>query len=186
MVQFALIADGDLALSSHPPDTAHAELADQIRLKLLPAGLGITNVSLLAESGNTARVAQLLEDEPSIAAFLKTIPVRGKATLLDTAKRWIAEGATLGRLERKREELEAAIATDPVDKPQVNVTRGKVIRLLALLQANLEGSSAPPVAVETIRGPIVKASERAAKRYIATPDANGGGTGTPPIPAPAT
>jgi len=50
---------------------------------------------------------KLDDDEPPIGVFLKTIPVRGKGTLLDTTHRWIAAGTKLGKLETRREEQEA-------------------------------------------------------------------------------
>jgi hypothetical protein len=176
-IHVAINADAELGLAGDPPDKTRSVLAEEIDAKLFPTGLNITNASFLAESGNTARVAQLLKAEPAIAAFLKSIPMRGKTTLLAMTEHWIETGAELGKLERKREELEAQEATKPVDKAKLNSIRGKTIRLLSLVQANLEESSAPPVAIETIRGPITKASERAAKRYATTPEGTDGGTG---------
>lgn len=159
-------ADRAHCLAADPPESERAERADAIQRKLFPTGLNIVNASPLAESGNTARVAKLLEDEPEVGAFLKTIPVRGtKQSLLDTVQRWIAAGAELGKLERKREELEAKLSTKPADSATVTALRGRWIRLVTLVLNNLEVSEADPEAIETIRGPVLKASDRAGKRY---------------------
>lgn len=158
-------ADRANCLAQDPPDLARAKLAEEIQAKLFPGGMSIVNESLLAESGNTARVAELLQEEPAIGIFLKAIPVRGKTALLDTAGRWIASGTELGKLERAREELEAKEATKPLGKAAINALRSRWIRLVSLVLSNLDVSDSPAEALETIRGPVLKASERAAKRY---------------------
>jgi len=76
-------------------------------------------------------------------------------------------GAELGKLERTREELEAKAATKPAGKAALASLRGRWIRLVSQVLSNLELSEAPAEAIETIRGPVLKASERAAKRYAA-------------------
>ena len=78
--------------------------------------MNIINVSLLAESGNTARVAHLLENEPAIGKLLKTIPAPYKTSLFETVGRWIAAGTKLEELEHKSEESLAKEATTPVTK----------------------------------------------------------------------
>ena len=158
-------ADRNLSLAASPPDPARAGQAEEVQAKLFPNGMSIINASLLAESGNTARVARLLEDEPETAAFLEGIPVRGKTTLLDTAQRWIAAGDRLGALEREREAQEAKDLTQPLGKAGMNALRARWIRLVSQVLANLELSEAAAESIEVIRGPVLKASERAGKRY---------------------
>lgn len=155
------------ALAADPPDHERARQAGEVQAKLFPTGMSIINASLLAESGNTARVATLLEQDPTIGTFLGAIPVRGNGTLLDTVHRWIAAGTQLGKLEREREELEAGELTLPTGKVGVNVLRARWIRLVSLVLSNLEVTEAAAEAVEVIRGPVLKASERASKRYAA-------------------
>jgi hypothetical protein len=169
-------ADRALCLGASPPDIARASQCDEVSVKLFPNGLHIVNASLLAESGNSARVAKLLDDEPPVGAFLKAIPVRGKATLLDVTHAWIDAGAQLGKIEHAREELEAKAATKHAGKAALTNLRGRWIRLVSQVLSNLELSDAPAEAIETIRGPVLKASERAAKRYADDKDA-------PPPPA---
>ena len=164
-VWYVLEAERNLCLASEPPDTARAKKAEEIQARLFPNGMSIVNASLLAESGNTARVAKLLEEEPAITAFLKEIPVRGKTTLLDTAKRWIAAGVELGALERRREEQEAKELTQPLGKAGMNALRARWIRLVSQVLTNLELSDAAAESIEVIRGPVLKASDRAGKRY---------------------
>jgi hypothetical protein len=158
-------ADRAHSLAEEPPDLERAKQANEVQTKLFPNGMNIINASLLAESGNTARVAKLLKDEPEIGAFLKEIPVRRKGSLLDTTQRWIGAGTKLGKLERQREELEAKEATRPAGKAAMNALRARWIRLISQMLSNLELSDAPAEAIETIRGPVQKASDRAAKRY---------------------
>jgi hypothetical protein len=53
----------------------------------------------------------------------------------------------------------------PASKATVVALRASWIRLVTLVLSNLEVSEAPVEAIETIRGPVLKASDRAAKRY---------------------
>lgn len=168
-VSSGLTADRDQSLAAENPNPENAKMADQVQAKLFPNGMSIINASFLAESGNTARVAKILDEEPEVAAFLKSIPVRGKGTLLDTAHRWIAAGAQLGKLERQREEQEAKEATKPVGKVGMNALRARWIKVVSQVLSNLELSEAPAEAIELIRGPVQKASERAGKRYEGAP-----------------
>lgn len=162
-------ADRDQCLAAEPPDVERAKKAGEVQSKLFPGGMTIVNASLLAESGNTARIAKLLDDEPAIGVFLKAIPVRGKGTLLDTTHRWIAAGARLGKLEIERAEQEAKEATTPLGKAAITSLRARWIRLVSQVLSNLELSDAPAEAIEVIRGPILKASDRAGKRYEGAP-----------------
>ena len=165
-VAAGLEADRAHALAAEPPDLARAKQAEAVTAELFPDGMSIVNAAYVAESGNTARVASRLAESPMLAPFLKSIPVRGKATtLLDTADRWVDVGAKLGKLERKREELEAKEAVKPLDKRAVSAIRSRWIRLANAVLTSLELSDAPTEAIETIRGPLRKAAERAGKRY---------------------
>lgn len=173
-------SDRHHALAADPPDHERVRQAEEVQGRLFPTGMSIINASLLAESGNTARVATLLEQDPTIGAFLAAIPVRSGGTLLDTVQRWIAAGAQLGKLERQREELEAGELTLPTGRVGINVLRARWIRLVSLVLSNLEITEATADAVEVIRGPVLKASERASKRYAA-----GGEESTVEAPPPA-
>ncbi len=101
----------------------------------------------------------------------------GQSTLLDTTQRWIAVGAELGALERGREEQEAKEATKPLGKAKMNALRARWIRVVALVLTNLEISGAAAESIELIRGPVLKAADRAGKRYE--------GGGAAPVEAPA-
>ncbi len=182
----AIEADKNNSLAAETPDLARAKQAEEVQARLFPTGMSIINASLLAESGNTERVAKLLEEQPDVRAFLKSIPVQGKGTLLDTTKRWIAAGAKLGELERAREVQEAKEATEPLGKAKMNALRARWIRLVSQVLSNLELSDAPAESIELIRGPVTKASDRASKRYEGgaaapadAPAAPVGGAGVP-------
>ena len=164
-VSSGIEADQHHCFAAKTPDPARARRGAEAQAKLFPNGMSIINASFLAESGNTARVAQMLVDEPEIMGYLASIPVYDHTTLLDTTQRWIAAGAELGALERAREEQEAKEATKPLGKAKVNALRARWIRLVSAVLANLELSSASAQDVELLRGPVTKASERAGKRY---------------------
>lgn len=164
-VALALECHREHALALDPPDRDRAAICDQAYAKLFPDGLHIINASLLAESGNTARVAQLMNDEPVIPQLLKTIPAPGGTSLHDVVLRWIAVGAQLEEVEHKREEVLAKEATTPVTKATQQAARSQWFRVASQVLSSLELSDAPAEAVETIRGPIVRASDRAGKRY---------------------
>lgn len=164
-VSSGIESDRNHSLAAETPDPVRAKQAEEVQAKLFPNGMSIINASLLAESGNTERVATLLDEEAAIGVFLKAIPVRGKTTLLDTTHRWIAAGAKLGELERKREVQEAKEATQPLGKAGMNALRARWIRLVSQVLSNLELSEAEAESIELLRGPVLKASDRAGKRY---------------------
>jgi hypothetical protein len=161
----------EICLAADPPDVDRAAVCDRVYDKLLPDGLAVVNTSWLAEAGNAARLEKLLEEETDIRPFLKTIAVPGKGTLLDVLSRWIAAGQELSKVEHLREEMLQKQAA-PADKATIQAARSRWIRLVSAILNNLDLSSAKAEAIESIRGPVSRASDRAAKRYASgTPDA---------------
>ena len=88
-----------LALGLTPPDVERAKACEEASAKLFPQGMGFISSSYRAESGNTERVAIVLEGDAALGAFLKTIPTKKGGTLLEVATLWLEAGATLGKLE---------------------------------------------------------------------------------------
>ena len=164
-VSAAIEADRTYCLAARPPQPARAELAEEIHFKLFPTGMAIVNVSLLAEAGNAARVAALLDHDPMVADFLDSIPLRDDHTALDLTRRWIAAGKRLGKLEHERSVLSSKGTTKPLELVAISAVRARWLRLVAQVLSALELSDAPDSAIETIRGPILFASERAGRRY---------------------
>lgn len=164
-VSFGIDAHREHCLAADPPDAARAAQGEALQKQLFPTGLAILNASPLAESGNTARIARFLEDEPEIVAFLKAIPVQAHASLFDTVQRWIALGQKLQAVERGRAELAAAETTTPPSKATIHAARNQWFKIVSLVLGNLEVASASLRVVETLRGPVLRASERAGKRY---------------------
>jgi hypothetical protein len=165
-VILALEAQREHCLAQDPADSARALRCDEISAKLLPGGLSIVTSLLPVEPGNTARVANLIQEEPGIADFLKTIPAAAGMSLHDSVERWIEVGAQIEKLERDRAELLAKSAAPPVSKPNLKAARYKWLRLVSQVLSSLEMSDAPPASIEGIRAPILRAAERAAKRYL--------------------
>lgn len=168
-VEAVIEADRACCLAARPRQPRRAEELAKAHAKLLPTGLAIVNASLLAESGNTTRIAALLEAEPATAELLESIPLRDGRTALDLTKRWIAVGKKLGKLEHQRSVLAAKEATKPATLATISTVRGRWLRLVSQVLSALELSDAPDEAIEIIRGPVLLASERAGKRYVASP-----------------
>ncbi|WP_437475958.1 hypothetical protein WME75_25195 [Sorangium sp. So ce1014] len=167
-VSYGIDTHRELCLAEEPADAARAAQCDGVQKKLFPSGLSILNASPLAEAGNTHRIARLLEDEPEITDVLRSIPARGKASLLDVVKRWLAKGRELQALERARTELEATQATTPTTKTTIQAARSQWFKIVSLVLSNLEMSRAPARDIEIIRGPVLRASDRAGKRYASS------------------
>ncbi|WP_437669891.1 hypothetical protein [Sorangium sp. So ce131] len=165
-VSYCIDAHRELCLAEDPADAERAARCDAVQKQLFPSGLSILNASPLAEAGNTARIARLLEDEAGLADFLKGIPARGKATLLDIVKRWLGTGRELHTIERARAELEADETTTPPTRTTIQSARSQWFKIVSLVLSNLEMSRAPARDIETIRGPVLRASGRAGKRYV--------------------
>ncbi|WP_437587603.1 hypothetical protein [Sorangium sp. So ce1000] len=183
-VCWGIDAHREHCLGEDPPDRERAATCDQVQPKLFPNGLTIIKASPTAEAGNTARIARLLDEEPSIGEFLKGIPARGKTTLLHTAQRWIKTGKELEAIEHRRDELAAKEKTAPVTRATIAAARSQWFRVVSAVLSNLELSDAPIEAIETIRGPVLKASERAGKRYRGAPageEASVEGPGKPAV-----
>ncbi|MEM9462323.1 MAG: hypothetical protein AAGF11_49680 [Myxococcota bacterium] len=158
-------ADRMYCLAARPPQPKRAELLARVRAALVPRGLSVVNASYLAEAGNTARVAELLRNEPALAELLASIPIRGAGDLLELTQRWIAAGRQLSLLEHQRNVLAAQDATRPGGPVSVAAARSRWLRLVSQVLSNLELSEASPEAIETIRGPVRRASERAGLRH---------------------
>lgn len=158
-------ADRSYCLAARPPQRQRAAQLEKVRTALFPRGLSIVNVSYLAEAGNTARLGALLRREPEIAELLASIPVREGGDLLGLTRRWIAAGKKLGRLEHQRNVLAAKDATRLGGPASIAAARARWLRLVSQVLSNLELATASPEAIETIRGPVLRASERAGLRY---------------------
>ncbi|WP_437568514.1 hypothetical protein [Sorangium sp. So ce542] len=182
-VCWGIDAHREHCLGADPPERERAATCDQVQAKLFPGGLNIIKASPTAEAGNTARIARLLDEEPSIGEFLKGIPAPGKTTLLHTTQRWIKVGKELEAIEHRRDELAAKEKTTPVTKATIAAARSQWFRVVSAVLSNLELSDAPAEAIETIRGPVLKASERAGKRYGGTSAGEEAGQEEPGQPA---
>ncbi|MDI3291278.1 hypothetical protein [Polyangium sp. 15x6] len=174
-ISLSLDARAELYLAGQPPDFARAARARDVSRKLFPTGLAIVNASLLAESGNTARVARLVrEEEPWMNDFLAEIPAGAPPhTLKDVVDAWIAAGARLAELENARTELLAKEATKPEGVLSPQAARSLWLRVVSQVLSNLELSEAPAEYIEAIRRPVLRAAERAERRYAGeknTPD----------------
>jgi hypothetical protein len=163
-VSAAIEADRTYCLAARPPQLARAEEAEEIHFRLFPTGMAIVDVSLLAEAGNAARIAGLLDADPSIAEYLDSIPLRDDHTALDLTRRWIAAGKKLGKLEHERSTLMVKGPNKALELVATSGVRARWLRLVAQVLSALELSDAPAEAIESVRGPVVRASERAEKR----------------------
>lgn len=76
--------------------------------RLLPQGLATMQQSWQGEAGNAARVAQMLQDDPSLRSELTCIKLPGNHTLCTEVDALVRVGLRLGAIEARRAELKAA------------------------------------------------------------------------------
>lgn len=164
LTTLTLQAERARCLAQDPPDTERADLCAAADSQLLPGGLAIINVSYLAESGNTARLARLLADAPALGKLLKTIATPDKKPLLTNVEAWIATGPELEAIEHEREDLEAKEAP-LATKATIQSARSLWFRAMTAVLNNLDLSRAPQSDIDAVRGPVLRASERAGKRH---------------------
>ncbi|MBK9265321.1 MAG: hypothetical protein IPM54_36745 [Polyangiaceae bacterium] len=153
-------------LGQDPPDFARAATCQLAQRKLFPTGLTIVNASLLAESGNTARVGRMLRNqEKGLADFLATVPaLEPNKTLRDMVDAWIEAGTALAELEHKRSSLmlkEGAMA--PASSPQA--AKRAWNRIVSQVLLTLGVSDASPDVVHALRAPFEGAVERTSMRF---------------------
>jgi hypothetical protein len=165
----ALEAHLHFLLSQDPPNFVHAAACQQAQRKLFPTGLSIVNASLLAESGNTARVGRMLRtQEKALAEFLATIPsLAANKSLRDMVDAWIEAGTSLAELEHLRSSLvlkEGALVAS--SSPQA--AKKAWNRIVSQIMLTLGVSDAPPEVVQALRMPFEDAVERASARYAAS------------------
>jgi hypothetical protein len=178
-IHLAFEAHMHFLLSQDPPDFSKAALCQQAQRKLFPMGLAIINASLLAESGNTARVGRMLRhQEKALAEFLSTVPALSpKKTLRDMVDAWIDAGTSLAELEHKRSSLMAKEGA-MVGSASPQAAKKGWIRIVSQILLTLGMSDALPEIVHILRAPFEEAIERASLRMSASSIAD-----EPTIPA---
>jgi hypothetical protein len=178
-IHLAFEAHMHFLLSQDPPDFSKAALCQQAQRKLFPMGLAIINASLLAESGNTARVGRMLRhQEKALAEFLSMVPALSpKKTLRDMVDAWIEAGTSLAELEHKRSSLMAKEGA-LVGSASPQAAKRGWIRIVSQVLLTLGMSDALPEIVHILRAPFEEAIERASLRMSASSIAD-----EPTIPA---
>jgi hypothetical protein len=131
VISSGIEADRLYCLAAKPPQPERASQAEKVYIKVFPTGMAIVNASYLAEFGNTARVATLLQVEPAVAEHLEAIPVRDDGDLLQLTKRWITAGTQLRKLEHERDALTAKDTTKPVNLATITAVRSRWLRLVS-------------------------------------------------------
>jgi hypothetical protein len=164
-IHSALEAHLQFLLSQDPPDFLRAATCQHAQRRLFPSGLSIINASLLAESGNTARVGRMLAtQEKALAEFLTTIPAfTPNKSLRDMVDAWIEAGTSLAELEHLRSSLalkEGAIATNLSPQGAKKAWNRVISQILLMLGV----ADVAPDVVQTLRGPFEEALERASLR----------------------
>lgn len=165
-IHAALEAQLHFLLSQDPPDFLRAATCQAAQRKLFPMGLSIVNASLLAESGNTARVGRMLRaQEKALSDFLGTIPVLGSnKTLRDMVDAWIEAGTSLAELEHLRSSLalkegaQGANTSPAAAKKAWNRIVSQILLTLGVSDASAE-------VVQTLRGPFEQAAERSSIKF---------------------
>ncbi len=151
---------------AEPPQPERAESCKIARARIFPDGLSIINSSWLSEAGNAERVAHLIhKEEKWIGDLLKSIAAVNNTTHYDVCLRWIDSGKELGALEQKRDAVLAKLVGQAKATKAPQEARGMFFRVVSAILYNLDVSDAPAEHIEEVRGPIVRASDRAGKRY---------------------
>lgn len=151
---------------AEPPKPELAEQCLAAQKRIFPSGLNIVNASWLAEAGNAERVGRLIQKEEKwIADLIKGISAVNNTTLYDVCLRWIDSGKRLGVLEQKRDMLVAKLKSAEGVPKNPQEARRMFFRVVSAILYNLDLSDAPAEHIEEVRGPIVRASDRAGKRY---------------------
>lgn len=165
-IHAALEAQLHFLLSCDPPDFVKAAACQQAQRKLFPTGLAIVNASLLAESGNTARVGRMLRgQEKALGEFLNTIPALApNKSLRDMIDAWIEAGTSLAELEHLRSSLELkegalAVASSP------QAAKKTWNRIVSQILLTLGVSDASPDIIQSLRAPFEEAVERSSMRF---------------------
>ncbi len=168
-IHLAFEAQMHFFLGQDPPDFARAAWCQQAQKKLFPTGLTIVNASLLAESGNTARVGRMLgHQEKTLANFLTTIPALGaNKTLRDMVDAWIEAGTALAELEAKRSSLMAKEGS-MVASASPQSAKKAWVRIVSQVLLTLGVSDAPSDIVDALRAPFDGAVERTSMRFSAS------------------
>lgn len=152
--------------TAEPPAPGVADQCIVAQHLIFPTGLTITSASWLAEAGNAERVSRLIHhDEPWIADLLRSIPASGGRTLYGLTLRWIDSGKGLGEMEQQRDLILAKRAGQKASLKSPQEARNLFFRTVSAILYNLDLSDAPADVIELVRGPIVRASDRAGKRY---------------------
>ena len=122
------------ALADLSDDPLQSQALVRLQSKISPDGLSVNNASYVAEAGNAALAEQRLTADDR--QELKAIPVLGE-TLDDHVAAWLAAGAQLGELSRKRNQLAATPQSGP-SAAQVNTARLTWVRVVnAILGAEM-------------------------------------------------
>lgn len=151
-----------------PPKPELAERCLAAQKRIFPGGLNIINTSWLAEAGNAERVSRLVhEEEKWIADLLKSIPAVNGITFYDVCARWIGSGKELGVLEQKRDVLLAKLQSAQGKPKNPQEARRMFFRVVSAILYNLDLSDAPAEQIELVRGPVMRASDKAARRHAA-------------------
>jgi hypothetical protein len=165
-IHLAFEAHMHFLLSHEPPEFGKAALCQQAQRKLFPMGLTIVNASLLAESGNTARVGRMLRhQEKALAEFLSTVPALApNKTLRDMVDAWIEAGTSLAELEHKRSSLMLKDGA-MVGSTSPQSAKKAWMRVVSQVLLTLGMSDALPEIVYALRAPFEEAIERASLRF---------------------
>lgn len=164
-IHAALEAHLHFLLAHDPPDFVKAAACQQAQRKLFPTGLAIVNASLLAESGNTARVGRMLgTQEKALGEFLATIPAFApNQTLRDLVDAWVEAGTSLAELEHLRSSLMLKEGSTAASSSPQGAKKAWM-RIVSQILLTLGVSDASHEIIQSLRGPFEEAIERSSIR----------------------
>jgi hypothetical protein len=160
----ASVALEEYLLSLDPPNDDDAQAVAQARDRLLPAGLGTTQATYLAEEGYAKQARDLVDGDADLASTLGRVVVTKKVTGSDLLASWVELGSKLGDAERDKSKTLAAEAASPAAAATGTERKARsrwmaVAETVLSVLGHVQGDAA-----DAIRRSVTEPAERAAKK----------------------
>ena len=162
-LHYAALALEEYLLSLDPPEEAEAQAVADAMARVMPAALGTTQATYLAEEGYAKQADALVAADAGLAATLGRVVVAKKVGGAELLATWVEVGSALGDAEREKSKLLAAEAGAPA---QATGTERKaraawmtIVETVLSVLRHVDGDAA-----DAIRRSVTEPAEAAAKK----------------------
>lgn len=161
---YLLLAAEEHALAQDPSDEAAAADFANARTALFPSGIAGTRAGHLTEEGNATMAATLIEKDAGVKKLLGALYLDKKTTALDLTGEYVAFGAEVGDLARKKLAAQGAAAAAAVPASFATARNAWIDLVQTVLRVlgHVEGKAS-----ETIRHGVEEPAQKAAKAAAA-------------------